>query len=904
LAIVGQSPGVDEARQGQPFVGVSGQLLRAALKRLNVDATRVFIANAVSCGPPPDGFEFDHKTVVDCARRHLHPALYGVQPKVILTLGNEAHVALHHSGSMSGVEPGAGQIRLWGKARTVRGLHPAAVLRQPDLFGAFFACLDRAVQLVRGEFRPLVLPRMHGTLSRDDCVAKLRQLLQRGAPVAFDIETQGASKTEALDEYRGALVGVAFSDGDLSFFVPLCHAEGGYGDDEELGALLRQVLTELPTITANGKFDCRWIERHLGFRPNLTDDVLPMHHLFDETRPHGLQYISRWLLNAPDWKDELQEALNEQAPERKGNHYVDLQLLGQYAARDAYCTWRCCDTMRNHPRFFSFLHHSPIPLYTDLTQPLLSVLLDIETAGLRVDREALAPTHDAMQRYIQQADAALNAVAFGGVSLSAIRPPMIHKRLQQRVEQAQEKHPDWGVSWDGRGAPKVVPSSNKAKSAAKWLDKTVEYMAPENLGGTTYMGLGIQPSSDAQMRWVLYEWLGLSAPKKTDSGEPSVDRLSLGELRGALRPDPLGDPAAFERDDAAVRVIEALQQRRKIAKLDGTYVLRLLNKGLIKDDGRVHPYFGFDPDTETVARTGRLAARDPNLQNQPESLRPLYVPEPGCKFIEADFGQMELRCLASISRDRQLLDALAAEDVHTAVTSQIFEVPYEQVDKDLRKTGKTMNFAILYGMGAGKMATTLNITKERAEALIAKHRQQFPEVNRLIDYTHQQVKDVGFVVSPLGRVRRLPAALFLKDLPKRWDDLDGKGGLSECLRQGFNSLVQGLAADITNLALIRLSREITGYKDWWRIVNTVHDSVLVEVEAGRAEELAEKMQDVLTAEPYPGFGVPLVVDVTINERWGGELRLDNLLQEGDDVEEDEEEDEGLSDGDAGHREPH
>jgi DNA polymerase-1 len=303
-------------------------------------------------------------------------------------------------------------------------------------------------------------------------------------------------------------------------------------------------------------------------------------------------------------------------------------------------------------------------------------------------------------------------------------------------------------------------------------------------------------------------------------------------------------------------------------------------------------------------------------------MRPLYIAREGCVLLEADFSQMEIRCLANYCHDPTLLKALESEDVHQAAAAFIFELNYDDVTEKQRKDGKTLNFAILYGMGAENLAmrrgippgevTETNVQsadrgkiqvtgliggqfitakvyedvllrdgeknvllKERAFKEARKHIEQyfarFPRVKQYITAQEEMAKSVGLVVSDIGRVRRIGAAPYLEG-----------GHLNHCLRQAVNSPIQSLAADITNMTLSRITREIPGYKDWWWICNTVHDSILIECLKDMADEVVEQLRASMTQTPYAGFDVPLKVDIAVTERWGGDLDIDKLLEDDDD----------------------
>lgn len=865
IAFIGQSPGKEEMQIGVPFVGPSGQLLKRILAECGVDERDALFDNAMRC-PPPDGddHDFTHEEIIQCARSHLWPTLNQVRPKVIVALGNEAWVALHHREPLTGVELGAGQMLPWnGFAQSFRCFHPSAAMRQPDYFGVFKSCIHRAVDYWRGDWRPMEPPRVIGTVIDPDKIERLlNDLLAYPHPITFDIETHGATKAIALDEYRGELVGIAFSDGVHSFFVPINHRQLPESYTRKLPKIteqMRRVLVECDLIGHNAwSFDSRWCIRHLDCRPNVVHDTMAMHHLWDEAVPHKLEYVARWVIGAQDWKGALDDALDQAKKDglEPGNKNVDLELLGEYASRDAHYTHATFSTMWHDPYFLSFKEHGPIRLYSDLVQPLGRVLRDMELAGIKVDQDALEPTHEALTNAVSDLDRHINEMEVDGIRIGDRWYPKHYECLKSRVEDATEKHDDWGIQWDGLGLPSVADDK---KAAVNWRDKTAEYM--EDMSHSKYCGRGVNPGSDAQMRWLLYDALGLECEglEKTPKSGISVNKANIKILR------------AIWKDGPQAEILRLFSERVRIAKLDSTYVKGLIKHGLIRDDGRVHPHYGYDTETESAPTTGRLSCSAPNLQNQPKSMRPLYVPEDGWVFIEADYSQMEMRCLAHCSQDDVLIQALEEEDVHRGVAAWIFETPYDEVSDEQRRQGKQLNFAIAYGMGPDALAASLETTKEHAEELIRQYFARLPKVKAWVESQHRLVQQTGLVYNEMGRVRRIPGAKYLD-----------KGALGYCLRQAANMPIQGLAADICNRALVRMHGSIPNHGKWWRMVNTVHDQVLAEVRREWAADVAQQIERVMTEPPFPSFSVPLKVDLEITERWGGELNVQKIIEGVDD----------------------
>ncbi len=342
-------------------------------------------------------------------------------------------------------------------------------------------------------------------------------------------------------------------------------------------------------------------------------------------------------------------------------------------------------------------------------------------------------------------------------------------------------------------------------------------------------------NSTPQLRTVLYDELGLTPGKKTKTGF-STDAQTLETLRGSHP------------------IIEALLSYREVEKLRSTYGESLLAE--VQPDGRIHASFG-----QTVARTGRISSDRPNLHNIPvrtelgKQFRRAFVPSEGCSFLVADYDQVELRCIAHLSGDQGLIDALSSgSDVHRTVAAAVYGVNPEEVTHTQREFSKMVSYGLAYGMEAYGLSQRLGVAVEEAALIMESYFGAFPRVKQYMDETVTEAKLRGYTRTMFGRIRPLP-------------DLNASNyRLRQAAeRQAMNAGIQGLAADIFKLALVRLDRDLEAKKLQSRLVLQVHDEVIVEMPPGEEDDVRRLTESALTGAA--DLKVPLTISVATGPSW-------------------------------------
>jgi DNA polymerase-1 len=342
------------------------------------------------------------------------------------------------------------------------------------------------------------------------------------------------------------------------------------------------------------------------------------------------------------------------------------------------------------------------------------------------------------------------------------------------------------------------------------------------------------PNSPKQLGEMLFDTMGLPHGKKTQRGW-STDAETL----ESLREYPL---------------VEDVLQYRAYQKLNSTYVEGLLK--VIGEDGRIHSTFN-----QTEARTGRLSSDNPNLQNIPirtelgSQLRAYFVAKPGCVLVDADYSQIELRILAHITGDEHMQQAfLNGEDIHRSTAAKIYGIPQSEVTPRLRSSAKAINFGIMYGKGAYSLSKDIGVTVKEADAFLKNYLAAFPNVSGYMDKTIADAKANGYVSTLFGRRRTLP------ELASTNFNVRASGE-----RMARNTPIQGTAADVIKLAMVRVWKRLRDEKMASRLILTVHDELIVEAPEAEAEQAARILREEM--EGCVQYAVPLSTDVHAGKNW-------------------------------------
>lgn len=342
-------------------------------------------------------------------------------------------------------------------------------------------------------------------------------------------------------------------------------------------------------------------------------------------------------------------------------------------------------------------------------------------------------------------------------------------------------------------------------------------------------------NSPKQLGEVLFEKMGLKGGKKTRTGYSTA-----ADILEKLAPDH--------------PIVEEILEYRGLTKLKSTYADGLAD--YIGEDGRIHTSFN-----QTITATGRISSTEPNLQNIPmrtelgRLIRKVFVPKDGYVFTDADYSQIELRVLAHISGDEQLIEAYRSDaDIHRITASKVFHTPFEEVTDLQRRNAKAVNFGIVYGISSFGLSQDLSITRKEASEYIEQYFATYPKVKEFLDGQVEKAKETGYVTTIYGRKRPIPELKSSNFMQRSFGE-----------RVAMNSPIQGTAADIMKIAMIHVWEELRERKLSSRLILQIHDELLIETKREEAEEVARLLEEEM--KKAAKLEVSLEADVHTGENW-------------------------------------
>ncbi len=342
-------------------------------------------------------------------------------------------------------------------------------------------------------------------------------------------------------------------------------------------------------------------------------------------------------------------------------------------------------------------------------------------------------------------------------------------------------------------------------------------------------------NSPKQLGEVLFEKMGIKGGKKTKTGYSTAA-------------DVLEKPAPD------YPVVSDILEYRGYTKLKSTYAEGLA--AYIDEGGRIHSSFN-----QTITATGRISSTEPNLQNIPmrmelgRRIRKVFVPMEGCLFMDADYSQIELRILAHMSEDAQLIEAYQMEeDIHRITASKVFHTPFEEVTDLQRRNAKAVNFGIVYGISSFGLSQDLSISKKEAAAYIEQYFETYPGVKRFLDEMVEKAKKQGYVTTMYGRRRPIPELSSSNFMQRSFGE-----------RVAMNSPIQGTAADIMKIAMIRVWENLHKENLKSRLILQVHDELLIETYAGEEEQVRQILTEQM--QQAANLSVTLEIDLHTGDNW-------------------------------------
>lgn len=416
--------------------------------------------------------------------------------------------------------------------------------------------------------------------------------------------------------------------------------------------------------------------------------------------------------------------------------------------------------------------------------------------------------------------------------------PTLAQKLSQEIRANSQEHLLNDIELP---LAKVLASMENqgVEADAEGIENFGEMLAVQidNLQNSIYESVGevFNINSPKQLGTALFETLGLPCKKKTKTGYSTNAEV----LEGLANAHP---------------VVPMVIQYRTLTKLKSTYCDGLLK--VIAEDGRIHSKFN-----QTETRTGRISSAEPNLQNIPvrtelgREMRKFFRAKPGCVFVDADYSQIELRVLAHISGDKNMIQAFKDnEDIHTITASQVFNMPVEMVTPVMRSRAKAVNFGIVYGIGAFSLAKDIGVTNKEAKHYIDSYLAHYSGVDEYMKNVVEKAKKDGYVETMYGRRRYLPELTAGNHITRAFGE-----------RVARNMPIQGTAADIIKIAMVRVFDRLKKENLKSKLILQIHDELIVEAPQDEAMRVAMILQEEM--EGAVKLDVPLVAEAAVGKTW-------------------------------------
>lgn len=581
--------------------------------------------------------------------------------------------------------------------------------------------------------------------------ADLIKKLEKQKEICFDTETT------AIDANEAELIGLSFSDKPHSgYWVPLPDTF------EEARKVLSEFkhLFENPEITKIGqnlKYDAlilKWYDIDLS---GDFKDTMIAHYLLEPEMNHSMNYLSETYLNYEPVK--IETLIGKKGISQLTMRQADQEKVRDYAAEDADVTFQLQKIL-----FDELEKENLLKIYNNIEEPLIKVLIDLEYAGVNIDK-------DYLQKYSVE--------------------------LQEQI-------------------------LNQESKIYKLAGTHFNIASPKQVGEILFDRLRIP-----------YRW------RRTATGQYSTDEDKMTELAEQYE------------------IVAEIMQHRMFSKLKSTYV-DALPLMINRKTGRIHSSFN-----QALAATGRLSSNNPNLQNIPirtpegRRIRKAFIPrDEDHVLLSADYSQIELRLIAEISQDEAMLDAFSKDlDIHRATAAKVYGVEYDQVTDDQRRNAKTVNFSITYGAGSTNLSRQLNIKRTEAKDLIEQYFKQYSGLKNYMDRTVEFARENGYVETLLGRRRKLR-------------DINSKNGMarSGAERIAINTPIQGTAADMIKLAMIKIHEVMVREGLQSKMILQVHDELVFDILKPELNQMKKIIEENMK-NAIPHLKVPIVVGMGTGENW-------------------------------------
>ncbi|MGD1807645.1 DNA polymerase I [Dapis sp. BLCC M126] len=706
----------------------------------------------------------------------------------------------------------------------------------------FFSVEDTKVAQQQISTKSEIQPQIIDTPEKlKELVNILKEQKNPETPVAWDTETT------SLEPRDAELVGIGCCWGknieDVAY-IPTGHKIGKNLDKAKALEALKPVLesAEYPKVFQNTKFD-RLVFRCQGIKlAGVIFDTMLASYVLNPGAKHSLEEIYiRYLTD----KGINLHSYNDVVSKNQTIADLDIVKIADYCGTQVFVTFKLVEKLRGELEKADKNQSAEKSLYkllVDIEQPLESVLAEMEYDGIRIDIEYLKKFSIQLKQDLEEIEKRA-CQTLDSIILQEHLKTEIHKIDSNSFTNQQELK-------KAISSPILKAYISKLSKEQRQNLATIEQQI--NQAETSNL---LNLNSPSQLSELLFEILNQNQRKsrKIKTGY-STDVVVLEKLQTETQHHP---------------IIDEILNHRTLYKLFSTYV-EAIPKLVRSDTQRVHTNFN-----QTQTDTGRLSSSEPNLQNIPigtkfsRQIRQAFLPKENWLLVAADYSQIELRILAHLSQEPVLIEAYQNnEDVHTVTAKLLFEK--EEISPEERRVGKTINFGVIYGMGAQKLARSVKITVKESKHFLERYKQQYSQVFAYLDNLKKQAIALGYVETILGRRRYFEfESKTLRDLKgEKIDEINLQElklsqNDAQILRAAANSPIQGSSADIIKIAMIRLNEILTNYQT--KLLLQVHDELVFEVPPLESEELQQVIKS--TMENAVNLKVPLIVDLHGGKNW-------------------------------------
>jgi uracil-DNA glycosylase family 4 len=801
VALVSRSPGRHDVMAGEPFAGPSGKVLDHLLRQNGISRDDLLITNVVLCSPPEGKVPPE---AIECCAPRLKAELQDY--KLILAAGTEAVHSLIGHGTIDSKRG----YRIKRDGRTLIATNnPALVLRDDSTF-------PNLVKDFRRMFNPLPAPKMPqvGLIEEKDAAIKyLRRVSGRTGFVAADIESRGGLT------HRATLVSIQFSFDGASAIV-LGERQGLFKDRDFVDNHLRPFLEneQRQFIWHNGIFDTKILHSTYGIKARVDEDTLLLSYALDERGGvHELEYL---LMEEFGWSHYTPPSVSSFKKTGKLVSDKELQSLRKRALEgsDKYEQAHAELENKNYVALYKYAGYDAAGTYQ-----LFELLAD------RAKSEGV--WHKPYKGTLLKAEDILRDMELTGM-------PYDYNHAAEMLE------------------TEVQPELHKLREELRALtDKALLNPAsPTQMAALFYDDWAIL--HDMRNRPDMGRSVDASARKEITDGRFTFKGEHVFERKGSLIVTELAPDARVKRE-LIQQVATQYDRFQKLHKQAGTYLLSLIERAEGDPDSRIYTTF-----PRHATSTGRLASREPNLQNVTRTkeglpdIRGLFYAPSGTRIVQSDFSQAELRTIAALSHDpllRQVYDR--DEDLHTLLAERFYGKDFKP---EQRNRCKNMNFGVFYWQSAATFQEKHEIPEEEAQKYIDWIWQTFTTVRRWQNTIVRQIhenhyRNFSYIESPFGHRRRF----YLITDENR----------AASYREAINFLPQNIAANLTLHACVALHREVDPGRA--KLCLTVHDSILAGVEEGYVDEYSKICKEVMESRPKEllGWDIPFKADIGVGKTW-------------------------------------